>query len=127
VAVGAPTGIVGWKALYPLPPALREVSSSDRVGRPLPWYYASMSVPQSKVTAQGQTSVPAEIRRKLGIGAGSVLEWREDGDRVVVQRAGRFSSEDIHRALFATRPKARKLAELKQAMARHAKAQHARD
>ncbi|MGN6730352.1 MAG: AbrB/MazE/SpoVT family DNA-binding domain-containing protein, partial [Candidatus Binatia bacterium] len=36
-----------------------------------------MALAQSKVTAQGQISVPAEVRRKLGIGPGSVLEWDE--------------------------------------------------
>jgi AbrB family looped-hinge helix DNA binding protein len=86
-----------------------------------------MSVPQSKVTAQGQISVPSEIRRKLGIGPGSVLEWEQDGDRVIVRRAGRYSSEDIHRALFAKRPKRRTLAALKTALARHVRDKHARD
>jgi len=28
----------------------------------------SMAIAQSKLTAQGQISVPAEVRRKLGIG-----------------------------------------------------------
>src|ERR1700751_4969729 len=59
-----------------------------------------MALAQSKVTAQGQISVPAEIRRKLGIGPGSVLEWEEEGERVVVRRAGRHTFEDIHRAVF---------------------------
>jgi len=86
-----------------------------------------MSRPQSKVTAQGQISVPAEIRRKLGIGPGSVLEWEQDGERVVVRKAGRYSSEDIHRAVFAKRPKARKLEELKRAVSRHLRQKHARD
>lgn len=86
-----------------------------------------MSRPQSKVTAQGQISVPAEIRRKLGIGPGSVLEWEEEGEKVVVRKAGRFSSEDIHRALFAKTPKPRKLEALKDAIGRHLRAKHARD
>lgn len=85
-----------------------------------------MSLPQSKVTAQGQISVPAEIRRKLGIGPGSVLEWEEDGDRVVVRRAGRYSSEDIHRAVFAKTPKTRSTEELKQGIADHMRKMHAR-
>jgi AbrB family looped-hinge helix DNA binding protein len=85
-----------------------------------------MSLPQSKVTAQGQISVPAEIRRKLGIGPGSVLEWEEEGDKVVVRRAGRYSFEDIHRALFARPPKPKTLEELKQAVARHVREKHAR-
>lgn len=59
-----------------------------------------MTIPQSKVTAQGQISVPAEVRKKLGIGPGSVLEWHEQDGGVVVRRAGRFSSSDVHQALF---------------------------
>lgn len=85
-----------------------------------------MSRPQSKVTAQGQISVPAEIRRKLGIGPGSVLEWDAEDDKVVVRKAGRYTSEDIHRALFKTPPKPRTLAELKQGIAEHMQKKHAR-
>ena len=84
-----------------------------------------MAHPQSKVTAQGQISVPAEIRRKLGIGPGSVLEWEEEGEKVIVRKAGRFSFEDIHQALFAKPPKARKLEELKEGIRRHIKGKHA--
>lgn len=84
------------------------------------------SLPQSKVTAQGQISVPAEIRRKLGIGPGSVLEWEEEGDRVVVRKAGRFSSEDIHRALFSEPVKARSLDEWKRGLERAMRSKHAR-
>jgi len=86
-----------------------------------------MALPQSKVTAQGQISVPAEIRRKLGIGPGSVLEWEEDGQRVVVRRAGRHTFEDIHRAVFAREPKPRTLNELKESIGRHLREKHARD
>jgi AbrB family looped-hinge helix DNA binding protein len=85
-----------------------------------------MALPQSKVTSQGQISVPAEIRRKLGIGPGSVLEWEQDGEQVVVRKAGRYASEDIHRALFARRPRTRTLEELKQAIGKHVRDEHAR-
>ena len=85
-----------------------------------------MALAHSKLTAQGQISVPAEIRRRLGIGPGSVLEWDEDGDRVVVRKAGRFSSEDVHRALFSAAPKSRTLAELKAGARQHVKKRHAR-
>lgn len=85
-----------------------------------------MSLPQSKVTAQGQISVPAEIRRKLGIGPGSVLEWDEDGDKVVVRKAGKYTFEDIHRALFDKPPKAHTNEELKQAIGRYIRKKHAR-
>ena len=63
-----------------------------------------MSIVQSKVTAQGQISVPADVRRKLGIGPGSILVWEERDGEFVVRRAGRCSSEDIHAALFGAKP-----------------------
>lgn len=68
-----------------------------------------MATAHSRLTAQGQISVPAEIRRKLGLGPGAVLEWHEVDGEVVVRRAGRYSSADIHQALFAgkgARPRA---------------------
>lgn len=86
-----------------------------------------MAIAHSKLTAQGQISVPADVRRKLGIGPGSVLEWEEDGGKMVVRRAGRFSSEDIHRALFGTRaPKVRTLDEMKEGIRQYARRRHAR-
>lgn len=85
-----------------------------------------MAIAHSKLTAQGQISVPATIRRKLGVGPGSVLEWEADGERVVVRRAGRFTSEDIHRALFAKAPRKRTLRELKEGPRRYVQARYAR-
>ena len=85
-----------------------------------------MSSAQSRITAQGQISVPAEIRRKLGVGPGSVLEWQDEGDRVVVRRAARYSSEDIHRAVFAQPPAPRTTVELKEGIAEHIRKKHAR-
>lgn len=77
-----------------------------------------MTLAHSKLTAQGQISVPAKVRRKLGIGPGSVLEWDDDGENVVVRRVGRYSSEDVHRSLFPTPPKPRTLAEMKEGVRR---------
>ena len=86
-----------------------------------------MPLAQSKVTAQGQTSVPLEVRRKLGIGPGSVLEWDEDGETVIVRRAGRYTSEDVHRALFPQGVTTRRtLEELKDGIERHIRKRHAR-
>jgi antitoxin PrlF len=87
-----------------------------------------MAVARSKITAQGQISVPAEVRRKLGVGPGSVLEWHEDGDRVIVTRAGRHTSEDVHRAVFSKRrPPARTIDDMKAGIGRYLKTRHARD
>jgi AbrB family looped-hinge helix DNA binding protein len=85
-----------------------------------------MPLAHSKLTAQGQVSVPAKVRQRLGVGPGSILEWDEDGDRVVVRKAGRYSSEDIHRALFSTAPGGRTVEALKDGIRRHVKKRHAR-
>jgi antitoxin PrlF len=86
---------------------------------------ASMVLAHSKLTAQGQISVPATIRKKLGIGPGSVLEWDDDGDRIVVRRASRYSSEDVHRSLFPAPPPPKTLAELKQGVRQEIKRRRA--
>jgi AbrB family looped-hinge helix DNA binding protein len=82
---------------------------------------------RSKVTAQGQISVPAEVRRRLGVGPGSILEWHEEGRKIVVRRSGQYSWEDVHSALFPDQPpKPRTLAELKQGIRRYVVERHAR-
>jgi AbrB family looped-hinge helix DNA binding protein len=86
-----------------------------------------MTVARSKITAQGQISVPAEVRRKLGLRAGSILEWHEEGERIVVCRAGRYTFEDIHCALFPKRaPKRHTIEEMKAGIRRYVKAHRAR-
>ena len=86
-----------------------------------------MALAHSKVTAQGQISVPVEIRRKLGIGPGSILEWDEDGDQIVVRRSARFTSQDIHRALFPERtPKTRTVDDMKEGIRRRTRERNAR-
>lgn len=85
-----------------------------------------MAIAHSKVTSQGQVSVPASVRRMLGIGPGSVLEWSSDGETAIVRRASRYSSKDIHKALFSARPKPRSLEELKEGIRTHMRRKHAR-
>jgi antitoxin PrlF len=85
-----------------------------------------MPLAHSRVTAQGQISVPAEVRRRLGVGPGSVLEWDQEGSAIVVRRAGRFTSQDLHDALFKKgRPRRRSLAELKNGIAQYMRRRHA--
>jgi antitoxin PrlF len=85
-----------------------------------------MSLAKSRLTAQGQISVPAEVRRKLGVGPGSVLEWEQVGGQMLVRRAGTFSSQDVHRALFAKVPAKRSLEDLKRGRTEHVRKRHAR-
>ncbi len=85
-----------------------------------------MVIAHSKLTTQGQISVPAEVRRRLGVGPGSVVEWGEDGEQIVIRRVGLYTSEDVHRALFPKPPKARTLEEIKEGARRYMKGRYAR-
>lgn len=85
-----------------------------------------MAIAYSKLTAQGQISVPKEVRQRLGIGPGSVLEWEEEGEKIVVRRSGRYTSEDVHRALFEKTSETRTLEELKDGVRQYVKSRHAR-
>lgn len=63
-----------------------------------------MNALKSKITAQGQISVPADIRKKLGVGPGSTLEWVEENGKIVVKRAGGATWDDVHKAAFPNGP-----------------------
>ena len=63
---------------------------------------ALMKNMESEVTPQGQVAVPADILAKLGLTSGAKIEWCERGEEVVVRRATKYSSRDIHDALFAS-------------------------
>jgi len=85
-----------------------------------------MSSTRSRLTAQGQITVPAVIRKRLGIGPGSVIEWAELEGEIVVRRSGRYDSGQIHRELFgdaATGP--HPLDKLKSGIREHIRKRHA--
>ena len=87
----------------------------------------SMGKPRTKITSQGQTSVPAEIRQRLGLAPGTTLEWDEQDDHVVVRRVGKYTSLDIHRALFPDGPpKPISVEEMDEAIAQYMRENHAR-
>jgi AbrB family looped-hinge helix DNA binding protein len=86
-----------------------------------------VALAKSRVTAQGQISVPAEVRQKLGVGPGSVLEWGEQNDQIVVRRAGRYTSDEVHRVLFPDGGSSRPPAGVKDAIRKYVRKRHARD
>jgi antitoxin PrlF len=86
-----------------------------------------MALAESKITSQGQISVPAEVRRKLGVGPGSTIAWEEEGGKIVVKRAKNYTWEDIHTAAFPDGPPEPKtLEELKQGIHGYIRKRHAR-
>jgi len=84
-----------------------------------------MKLSQSRITAQGQISVPAEVRRRLALVPGSVLEWGAEQDHITVRRVGNHSFDDLHHTLFPQEPVARSLEDLKDGIRQHVRARHA--
>ena len=85
-----------------------------------------MGAIQSKVTAQGQTSVPAEVRRQLGVGPGSVLIWEMRDGEFVVRRAGKATSQDSHAVLFGARAPGKRPVDVKAGIRKYIRRRHAR-
>jgi len=86
-----------------------------------------MPLALSKVTSQGQISVPKAVRDKLGIGPGAVLEWDEQDGKITVRRKGKYSFADIRKKLFPNgKPKRQSLAQLKEGIGQYIDEQHAR-
>ncbi len=85
-----------------------------------------MPNPHSRVTAQGQVSVPAEVRKKLGVGPGSVLEWVEEDGGFRVRRVGKYTWSDIRKALFPVPPKPVSTDDMDEGIRKYMRKKHAR-
>lgn len=86
-----------------------------------------MPIAHSRLTAQGQISVPSEIRKKLGVGPGSVLEWDEKNEEVIVRKAGRHTLADVHESLFpGGGPKPKASTSVKDGIRKYIRRKHAR-
>ncbi len=81
---------------------------------------------QSRISSRGQVSIPARIRRKLGLTPGSTVEWCERGSEVLVRRATKYSSLDIHRAVFSSSPGAKTVEEMDAGIEIHLRRRHPR-
>ncbi len=87
----------------------------------------SMKLATSRITQQGQISVPAEVRKRLGLVPGAVIEWEVEGDYIVVRRAVKYSSLDIHQAVFGDRKAAPvSVEDMDAAIVTHLSEKHAR-
>ena len=86
-----------------------------------------MAIARSKITAQGQISVPAEVRKALGAEPGSILEWEQEDGKVVVRRVGKYTFDDIRRVLFGDKKvKRQSFKAMNQAKARYASERYVR-
>lgn len=82
---------------------------------------------ESKITSKGQISVPATVRRHLNLSPGARIEWLEREGEVVVRRASRFSSQEIHDAVFSKGSAAVSVADMDTGIRAHLKKKHEGD
>jgi bifunctional DNA-binding transcriptional regulator/antitoxin component of YhaV-PrlF toxin-antitoxin module len=59
----------------------------------------AMSLAQSKITAQGQVSIPVSVMRQFGLAPGEVITWDTLEGRLVIEKAGLYSLADVQLAL----------------------------
>ena len=86
-----------------------------------------MKIATSRITSQGQISVPLEVRRRLGLAPGTTIQWESEGDTVMVRRIGKHSFADVRKALFPEGPPATcDLEDLKKGIEDYIRAKHAR-
>lgn len=81
---------------------------------------------ETRITSQGQVSVPAAIRKTLGLTPGSLIEWVVDGDEVIVRRSARVNSEALHEAVFRGRKPVSNGMTKEEGIAAHIRAKYAR-
>jgi bifunctional DNA-binding transcriptional regulator/antitoxin component of YhaV-PrlF toxin-antitoxin module len=58
-----------------------------------------MSIAKSRITAQGQVTIPVAVMRLFGLAPGEVIQWDTLNGHLVVEKAGQFSLADVQKAL----------------------------
>jgi len=54
---------------------------------------------QSKITAQGQVSIPVSVMRMFGLAPGEVITWKTEDGHLLIEKAGQYSLKDVRKAL----------------------------
>ena len=85
-----------------------------------------MGIARSKITAQGQVSIPTAVMRRFGLAPGETIEWDEQGGNLVVHKTGRFTLEDVQNALRIQPGVHKTDEEIREGVKARARAKHAR-
>ena len=58
-----------------------------------------MSLAQSRITAQGQVSIPVSVMRQFGLAPGEVISWDTLEGHLIIEKAGQYSLADVQSVL----------------------------
>lgn len=85
-----------------------------------------MGLAQSKITAQGQVSIPVNVMRQFGLAPGEIITWDTKDGHLVVERAGQYSLADVRSALGLPHGLAKTDEELREGVKARLRSKHAR-
>ncbi len=85
-------------------------------------------IARSKVSAEGQITIPADVIKKLGIVPGSSLDWDVKDGEIVLRLTKRYTSKEIHEAVFGSRKfKRQTVGQMDEGIREYIRKKHARD
>jgi bifunctional DNA-binding transcriptional regulator/antitoxin component of YhaV-PrlF toxin-antitoxin module len=58
-----------------------------------------MSLARSRITSQGQVSIPVGILRQFGLAPGEVISWDTRDGYLIIEKAGQYGLEDVRKCL----------------------------
>jgi bifunctional DNA-binding transcriptional regulator/antitoxin component of YhaV-PrlF toxin-antitoxin module len=58
-----------------------------------------VSLAQSRITAQGQVSIPVSVMRQFGLAPGEWITWDTLDGRLVIEKAGHYTLAAVQNAL----------------------------
>jgi AbrB family looped-hinge helix DNA binding protein len=85
-----------------------------------------MKTVESRITSKGQVTLPAAVRRKLNVAPGARVEWVERDGEAVMRRSSRYSSQDIHVAVFGDKGQPVSVPAMDDGIRKYLKKKHAR-
>lgn len=58
-----------------------------------------MSIAQSKITAQGQVSIPVSVMRQFGLAPGEIINWMTLEGHLIIEKAGQYLLADVQEVI----------------------------
>ena len=80
---------------------------------------------QSRITAQGQISIPVAVMRQFGLAPGAVITWDTFEGHLVLERTGQYSLDEVRAALQLPRGVHRTDEEIRQGLKARTRLKHA--
>ncbi len=84
-----------------------------------------MGLAQSRITAQGQVSIPVSVMRQFGLAPGEVITWDTLEGHLVIEKAGQYSLADVQEALNLAVALSKTEAEIREGIKTRLRTKHA--